>query len=353
MRFGRIWLAGGVAVVVAAGAVAVAVSLGAFGGDGEAASNDLPPGTTEVRRQDLTRTERVDGTLTYGEATALSGGPPGTVTWLPEAGATVKRGKALYKVDNDAVVVMYGLLPLWRELSPGVSGPDVRQLEENLEALGYTGFTVDSDFTGATADAVRAWQDDAGLPETGTAEPGRVVFTDGAARVAELSVAVGGSASGPVLSYTGGDREVRVDLDVADQDLVEKGLGVTVTVPDGSTVDAKVAGIGTSVQSGAAAEGGQDGADTIEVSVSIEDQKALGALDSAPVKVELTAETRADVLVVPVEALLALREGGYGLQVVEGDSARIVAVEAGMFASGLVEVSGEGIAEGVVVGLPS
>ncbi|GIG71165.1 peptidoglycan-binding protein [Phytomonospora endophytica] len=348
---GRIWAAGGAAVVVVAGAVVVA--LGAFGGDGEAASTDLPPGTTEVRRQDLTRTERVDGTLTYGEATPLSGSLPGTVTWLPAAGATVRRGKALYKVDDDAVVVMYGLLPLWRELSPGTSGPDVRQLEENLEALGYTGLTVDSDYTGATADAVRAWQDDAGLPETGTVAPGRVVFADGAARVAELSVAVGGPASGPVLTYTGGKREVRVDLDVADQDLVKKGLGVAVTLPDGSTVDAEVARIGTAVQSGEAATGGEDGADTIEVNVSIKDQKALGSLDSAPVTVELTAETREDVLVVPVEALLALREGGYGLQLVEGGSTRIVAVTAGMFASGLVEVSGEGLAEGVLVGLPS
>ncbi|MEV0645010.1 peptidoglycan-binding domain-containing protein [Phytomonospora sp. NPDC050363] len=347
MRGKRLWTAAGVAAVLAVGAAGVGVGL--TGGGEEAASSGLPPGTTEVKRQDLVRTERVDGTLTYGDVTALSGAVSGTVTWLPEVGATVRRGKPLYKVDNDAVVVMYGLLPLWRPLSAGVSGPDARQLEENLAELGYTGFTVDADFTGATADAVRAWQDDAGLPETGTVEPGRVVFADGAVRVAELTATVGGQAGGPVLGYTSKKREVSVALDVADQDLVEKELPVRVTLPDGSAVDGEVDAIGTTVE----AAGDAGTADTIEVTVSIKDQKALGSLDSAPVKVELTAETREDVLVVPVEALLALREGGYGLQIVEGSSTRIVAVEAGMFAAGLVEVSGAGVAEGVTVGLPS
>jgi membrane fusion protein, multidrug efflux system len=62
---------------------------------------------------------------------------------------------------------------------------------------------------------------------------------------------------------------------------------------------------------------------------------------------------RTHVLTVPVAALLALAEGGYGVQVVEGATTRIVAVETGLFAGGRVEVSGAGISEGMTVGMPS
>jgi hypothetical protein len=56
---------------------------------------------------------------------------------------------------------------------------------------------------------------------------------------------------------------------------------------------------------------------------------------------------------VPVAALLALREGGYGVQIVEGSTTRIVAVKTGLFSGGRVEVSGDGLAEGMTVGMPS
>jgi multidrug efflux system membrane fusion protein len=65
------------------------------------------------------------------------------------------------------------------------------------------------------------------------------------------------------------------------------------------------------------------------------------------------AGEREDVLTVPVAALLALREGGYGVEVVEGTSTRIVAVDTGLFAGGRVEVTGEGLTEGMTVGMPS
>jgi len=59
------------------------------------------------------------------------------------------------------------------------------------------------------------------------------------------------------------------------------------------------------------------------------------------------------VLTVPVAALLALAEGGYGLEVVDGGRSSITAVETGLFADGRVEVSGSGIAAGTTVGVPS
>jgi multidrug efflux pump subunit AcrA (membrane-fusion protein) len=86
--------------------------------------------------------------------------------------------------------------------------------------------------------------------------------------------------------------------------------------------------------------------------ITVADQAALGTLDEAPVDVTLVADRRENVLTVPVGALVALLEGGYGVLVVDGGTTRYVAVETGMFAGGRVEVSGPAIAEGMTVGVP-
>jgi hypothetical protein len=49
---------------------------------------------------------------------------------------------------------------------------------------------------------------------------------------------------------------------------------------------------------------------------------------------------------VPVAALLALREGGHAVRIAGGP---LVAVDTGMFAMGLVEVSGQGLTAGTKV----
>ena len=79
----------------------------------------------------------------------------------------------------------------------------------------------------------------------------------------------------------------------------------------------------------------------------------IGTLDAAPVDVTLVSKTKENVLTVPIAALLALAEGGYGVQVVDGQRTYYVAVETGLFAGGRVEVSGAGLAEGMVVGVPA
>ncbi|WP_243708481.1 hypothetical protein [Actinomadura sp. GC306] len=66
----------------------------------------------------------------------------------------------------------------------------------------------------------------------------------------------------------------------------------------------------------------------------------------------LESERRKGVLSVPVEALLALREGGFGVEVVDGAGRRLVPVDVGAFGGGRVEVAG-GVREGMKVGVPA
>jgi hypothetical protein len=179
------------------------------------------------------------------------------------------------------------------------------------------------------------------------------VVAPGALRVAAHKVDTGAPASGPVLAYTATTRVVTVPLDVADQHLVRSGIAATVTLPDGATVQGVVASVGTVATKTTTGSGPtQTSTTTIDVVVTVADQARLGTLEEAPVDVSLVSDQRKDVLAVPVGALVALQEGGYGVLVVDGPGTRYVPVTTGMFADGKVEVSGDGIAEGVTVGVP-
>ncbi|ONI87145.1 hypothetical protein ALI22I_22035 [Saccharothrix sp. ALI-22-I] len=346
----RIALGAGALVVLGAGGVA---AVGFGGADPTPASAaDPPPATAKVAATTLTRTERVTGTLGHGTATPVPVGAQGTVTWLPEPGAVIGRGQAVYEVDGRPVPLLFGATPAYRSLSSGVTGRDVRQLEENLQVLGYGGFTVDESYTSGTAAAVRAWQKALGVPETGAVQPTDIVVTGGDVRVAELKVQPGGRATGPVLTYTGTTRVVVVPLEVGKQHLVAEGVAATVALPDGKSVEGKVESVGTVATTTSPAQQGATATTTVDVVVSVADQAALGRLDSAPVDVLLVSERKENVLAVPVGALVSLGEGKYGVQVVEGGATRYAPVETGLFAAGQVEVTGEGIAEGVEVGVP-
>src|SRR5262249_42408576 len=120
---------------------------------------------------------------------------------------------------------------------------------------------------------------------------------------------------GAVLSYTGTAKRVTAKLEVADQALAVKGGTVTVTVPGRGTVEGKISRVGAvvtaqgAIPDASASPGGVTlpaSSPSIEVSVTIADQKALGSLDAAPVDVGFAASKRSDVLAVPVAALLAL-----------------------------------------------
>ncbi|WP_326691493.1 peptidoglycan-binding protein [Streptomyces sp. NBC_01795] len=394
------------AAVTAVGAAGVAAT-GAFGGEGDTAKTPRttgPKATAKVERTTLTRTETVDGTLGFGTPTTVqqagtgsgsesgsgsgseagsseSGGRQGAgqssrnggsgtqdedsgiVTWLPEEGDTLSRGDTVYSVDERKVPLLYGSKPLYRTLRGGTEGDDVKTLEANLAKLGYTGFTADDEFTSGTAEAVRDWQDDMNRTETGEVEPGDAVVAPGARRVAEQKTSPGALAGGEALTWTGTGRIVTVDLEAGLEDLVKKGTKASIGLPDGGSAEAEVTDIGTptstdaSGSSGSGSEGGESegGADeaTLPVELKVGSQRKLGRYQAASVDVRLKAESREDVLAVPVNALLAQQGGGYAVEVTGADgTTRRKPVTLGMFADGKVEVSGKGIKEGLDVGVP-
>jgi peptidoglycan hydrolase-like protein with peptidoglycan-binding domain len=345
--------AGVVAGVLSVGAVAAAVTVLNLP---PASSTSMPTDTTtetttEITKETLIDREDHDGTLGHGDTTTVSARGGGTVTRLPASGSTISRGQAIYRVDNKAITLLYGTLPAYRTLAPGVTGADVKQFEKNLWALGYRGFTVDSDYTSSTADAVKDWQDDLGLRETGRVETSQISYAGGPVRIDSLTVPTGAvvQPGADLLKVTGTTLVATVDLKVDAQRLARRGATVQVALPDGKTVPGKIIRVESVVQAG----DGPDAADVTVIEVTIGFTGAPKGLDQAAVTVAFTASERKDVLTVPVAALLALAEGGYGVSIVDGTGTRFVAVQTGLFADGKVEISGTGLAAGMKVGMPA
>ncbi|MFE0424492.1 peptidoglycan-binding protein [Streptomyces sp. NPDC058953] len=444
----------GVVLVGAVSAVA-ALGLGGDGTDDGPGAPDRAGGTVPVTRTTLVDKAELDGRLGHGPEVPFAIRARGTVTWLPAEGTTLRRGGEVLRVDDRPVTLLYGALPMYRDLGLGetadarngggigggtssgggtgdgsgvgatatggtvsggtgtgigtgkgsggggssgaggggqaggpggvpaterapapLRGQDVQQFERNLAALGYGGFTVDDTFTALTEAAVERWQKDLGVPRTGRVAAGDVVYAPGPVRIAGVDARPGAEAGGEAVTYTSTSRMVTVDAKASELTWASRGRTVDVDLPDGRTVSGRVASVGTEATAappgGDGGDGGEGGGGpgdpTVSVTVALADPDAVGRVDSGPVTVRYTSRERKDVLAVPVAALIALAEGGHGLELADdtdddgdaddGDrapndgSGRFTAVTTGLFADGRVEVRGDGVHEGTKVRIP-
>ena len=360
-------VAGGVAALSASGTSSPAAASG--GSSGSVA-------TAAVVRTTLSTTVQVGGSIGYDGSytiTARSGGGA-TYTWLPQVGDVVRQDQRVYSVNDEPVPLLYGAIPAYRAFSVGMSdGADVRELTGDLIALGYGGgLSPSNHYSSATAAAVQRWQRARGLPATGTISLGAVVFEPGPIRVTSVSVAVGAVVGGgPVLTATSTTPVVTVDLDVSQEYLVKPGDTVTVVLPNGrSTVRGHIETVGTVATcpggGGTGTGSGGSSADqspctaeginsppTVPVTITLDHTPPGPVGDQAPVNVNITTHRAEEVLAVPVNALLALAGGGFGVQVVTGTTSHLVAVTTGLYSNTLVQVSGSGISVGTRVEVPA
>jgi hypothetical protein len=356
---------GGVAAAATVAFVGIAATTGMVPGlarAGSAAASPEPSAasaqirTADIVRRTMQTTEDLDGNLGYDGDVAVLAGPPGTLTWLPAEGAMIRRGGRLYELDGHRrPILFYGARPMWRTLEPGIAnGYDILELEQNLMALGFAphGMTIDRHWDAKTTLAVKRWQKVTGQDRDGIVERGDVIFLPGAIRIRQANAALGADV-GPgmtVLNATNATKVVTVKLDASRRGLLEQGAAVKITLPDDSTVTGRVSSIGR-----VASVDQQNGdAATVPVTISLDNPAATPDLDQAPVKVHAVSESHADVLAVPVNALVALLEGGYAVEVIDVAGHRqYVAVTLGLFQDGKVEIAGGGLKAGDTVVVPS
>lgn len=303
-----------------------------------------------VERRDLVEHERFDGVIGFAEPRIVTARLPGTLTELAAEGQEVMRGGVLFRVDQHPVALLLGSIPAYRTLAEGIDdGPDVLQLETNLSELGFDAqgaLEVDETFDGSTRRAIEAWQASLETDETGILRLGSVVFLPTPIRVGGHLVEAGSEVSGipggggpaiPVLSVSSTEREVVFRLPTDRQDLVEVGDEVTIELPDETTTSGRVVEVSRVVRRDPLTP---TATAYVEVRTEAIDPSATGVLDQAPVHVEVNREAAADVTAVPVTALIALAEGGYAVEVVNGSGSQLVGVELGTFADNWVEVRG-------------
>ncbi|MEV6504640.1 hypothetical protein AB0M61_00780 [Streptomyces sp. NPDC051642] len=195
--------------------------------------------------------------------------------------------------------------------------------------------------------AIKRWQTHVGMPATGVLGIGDVVVQSGEVRVGAVQAQPGDDANGSLMTVSSTTKKVSVPVDATGVGTMARGNRVTVTLPDDSTVTGTVEAVGaTATDSTDGDTSGGGGPAQLTVTVRVPDTGAVARLTSAPVQVAFTSQTRKGVLAVPVGALLALSEGGYAVQLPGG---RLIAVRTGMFAKGLVEVTGDGLTAGLKV----
>ena len=279
------------------------------------------------------------------------------------------------KEGPSAGVLMFGDSPAWREFQNGMTpGEDIRQLEENLVALGHGSFEsliVDQNFDNETADAIRQMQVDLGLTATGEIAFRDVIFLPGTSVVESsssypsLGATITPSSTlvslfsiervetqivqdGNIWTTAESLQRVITTIEVADQRLIDVGSEVRIELPDESIVTGAVIEIGSIA---VVPQGGQNDP-YLEVTVAIDGDVNLYEWTGAPVTASITKNLAEGVLSVPVTSLLALLGGGYALEVIEPTSTRLVPVDAGVYADGWVEVTGLGLEAGIEVVTP-
>ena len=372
-RRSRRLLAGAVTLVAAAALATAAVGGGGIGdgggsNDGVARAAAATGSTATVASGRLSSQVYANGTLGY--AAQPDGAPyvivnqrKGAYTSLPEVAHVAHCGEALYRVDDVPVLLLCGDVPAWRSLSVGMEGPDVRELNRNLVALGYATedeLDPESDsFSSATSYALGELQEDRGLDWTGSLELGDAVFAPGPLRITKVTATLGTSAGpgAPMGQATSTRRRVEVDLRAAQASSVDVGDAATITLPDNSTTTGVVSRVGTVASAGKAASGGSDSSGaTIPVALELDRPRVAGRLDQAPVGVQITTGRVRDALSVPVIALVALAGGRYAVETVAGDGRQgLVPVRLGMFdpAHGQVQVKSPGLSAGQRIVVPS
>jgi hypothetical protein len=326
--------------------------------DAQAVTADRATVTTASAKvqDDLQALSAARSTLAQGESSAATYGQNAVYTMLPKVGQVVRRGQPLYAINGEPAFLFYGGQPASRAFMPGMSsGGDVAELNRNLR--GYGAPSGDA-FTSATALAIERFQSTHHVPTTGRLPLGSVVFEPGAVRVTSVTPTQGSPVqAGTVLGISSTRRVVTIALDASQQTNVKVGDPVVITLPDNSTTPGRVSFVGTVATTPSSDQsGGGSSSPTIEVDVTPDHPGATGRLDQAPVDVSITTATVRDVLAVPVDSLVALAGGGYAVEEVTAAGVHhLVGVGVGLFddATGMVEVSGAGLAAGQHVVVPS
>jgi len=336
----------------------------------EAAARTAPPVPTAilvaVEERRLASKIVSRGTAHYGSprtvsvtSSKLKAGPR-VVTSLPATGAVIKQGDAVLTISGRPVFLFDGAQPTYRDLGPGLSGTDVRQLERALERAGFSPGRDDGMYDDATGRAVADLYREHGfepitatraqiaalhpvqadLVDGGPASGGvqlpadEVVFLPGLPlRVTKVAARLGAAPGRDLVTVTNSVVSVDGALPVDQAGLVKPGTEVLIDEP--------ALGIKAKGRVGRVADQpGTDGADGFHVFFEVVVDRPPPALVGASVRLTVPVKTtRTAQLTVPVSAVSLGPDGGSRVERSVDGKTEYIAVEPGLSADGYVAIT--------------
>jgi peptidoglycan hydrolase-like protein with peptidoglycan-binding domain len=295
-----------VAIVAVLAVVAAAVGWFMAGRRGSAAEEPRYT-TSTARRGTLADTVEADFTLKRVDSTTLASPASGTLTKVRiEQGTKLGVFTPLFDVDGVTVRGIPSSAPLYRDLSPGDEGDDVKALQQALKDAGYDPGDVDGDFGDATVTALEDWQDDRGLDVTGTFTLAGFAWYAPGSTVLDVAVEAGAKAGpGTTVATIGRPSALMAEADVSQLDVNSLKVGQTAALSldadDSATIPAKVSSVAADAES-SDAEAGSNTVVQFAVELTPAELPATaraGMTGSATV----TIRSRTDVVIVPTVAV--------------------------------------------------
>lgn len=131
-----------------------------------AAAAPVDPILVTVAHEDVTAQTVVSIALVPAVGAQVTTSASGTVTKAPTVGSVLNAGDVVLRVNDLPVRAFVGDAPLWRVLTLGDKGDDVRRLETYLSALDYYTGELDGDFGANLRAAVARFNADGGRGTT-------------------------------------------------------------------------------------------------------------------------------------------------------------------------------------------
>jgi peptidoglycan hydrolase-like protein with peptidoglycan-binding domain len=366
LRRRRIILLASVAFVVLVGATALLLT-SQIKSPAEQAAQTRPPALTEltvpVQRTVLTTTvlgeavvgppkevsPSVIGGSGGGAAASNQNVQPIVTRIFRHSGSTVGQGSVLIEIAGQPFFVLQGTVPAYRNLEPGETGPDVTELQDDLQSLGYsTGADAAGTFGSGTSAAVDAFYKAIGYTpqqitggtkaDRGPVVPlGQYTFVPRLpARIARLSATVGQSISASALTLAIGSPTISGQLNPSEAALVRPGMKVTVTE---SGSDVTIPGTITSVSHTTASKASVSGGLYVRVGIRPSRQLPMSLVGQDLSLTITAARSHGAVLAVPEAAIFASADGRTYVSKLVGTTTVRVAVRVGTAGDGLLEVT--------------
>lgn len=337
----------------------------------EAAARTAPPAATPI----LVRVEkRVLATRLVSRGTGQYGSPRDlvvvasdlkdgarVVTTRPPVGAVLTEGDVVLTISGRPTFLLEGAQPPYRDLGPGMSGRDVRQVEAALSRTGHRPGRVDGFYDGATEGAVRrlyrshgfdpvvadggqlAQPREAELIRGARAHGGvqlpsdEVVFVaDTPLRVTGVPARLGAEPNGALVTVTNSVVSIDGALPLDEAGLVKVGQQVVIDEPAlGIRARGRVSRVSE--------RPGTDGADGSHRAFRVLVDRAPASVVGASVRLTVVVEsTREAQLTVPVSAVSLAPDGTSRVQRSAGGTLTFVPVEPGLSADGYVVITPRG-----------